>query len=41
MKTGFSLCGNNTQGKPCSGPVRDCSVGNTDAKYIYVRVDEI
>ena len=32
MKTGFSLCGNTTQGKPCSGPVlalyvRDCSVG--------------
>jgi hypothetical protein len=21
MKTGFSLCGNTTQGKPCSGPV--------------------
>ena len=21
MKTGFSLCGNNTQGKPCSCPV--------------------
>ena len=26
MKTGFSLCGNTTQGKPCTGPVRDCSV---------------
>ena len=25
MKTGFSLCENTTQGKPCSGPVRDCS----------------
>ena len=21
MKTGFSLCGNTTKGKPCSGPV--------------------
>ena len=21
MKTGFSLCGKTTQGKPCSGPV--------------------
>ena len=25
MKTGFSLCGKTTQGKPCTGPVRDCS----------------
>ena len=24
MKTGFSLCGNTTHGKPCTGPVR-CS----------------
>jgi hypothetical protein len=21
MKTGFSLCGKSTQGKPCTGPV--------------------
>ena len=26
MKTGFSLCGKTTQGKPCTGPVGDCSV---------------
>ena len=26
MKTGFSLCGKTTQEKPCTGPVRDCSV---------------
>ena len=33
MKTGFSLCGNTTQGNPvlalywpCTGPVKDCGV---------------
>jgi hypothetical protein len=36
MKTGFSLCGKTTQGKPCSGPVRDCSV-HTGQKILKIQ----
>ena len=37
MYTGFSLCGKSTQGKPCSGPVRDCRVYNNQKKYVRLQ----
>ena len=41
MKTGFSLCifslcGKTTQGKPCTGPVWDCSV-RTGQKILKIQ----